>query len=287
MKKLSLISLLAALAGCGNYFSVRVPYRVPDMPGAAAAGPALSALYVTVKTAPAPEENALGALAAALANKSGPDFRPADLASRAARALARPGSRVCAWRVDKSGAADAFIPLIKPSGLLALTAGRPSVSSKKEERTAVYYDKKRQKQTVKSKVRVYSASLYAGIKLYSWPGLELLDSWSDNFSYSEDRQDDSKDAGDWYSGVEGKLFGAVAARLAARYAGRPVDRFRPVFREKGDKDSEEAGRLAQRNSWDKAEEIRLRRDAAAASWRRSSRRSSRLGWARSAWSIAM
>ncbi len=269
MKKLSLISLLAALAGCGNYFSVRVPYQIPDMPGAAAAGPALSALYVTVKTAPAAEENALGALAAALANKSGPDFRPAELARRAARALTRPGSRVCAWRVDKAGAADAFIPLIKPAGLLALTANRPSVSSKKEERASVYYDKKKQKQTVKNKVWVYSASMYAEIKLYSWPGAELLDSWSDNFSYSEDRLDDSRDAGDWYADVEEKLFGAVTARLVARYSGRPVDRFRPVFRKKGDKESEEAGRLAQRNSWGKAEEIWLRRDEAAGGWRDS------------------
>ncbi|MDP2865101.1 MAG: hypothetical protein Q8O90_02545, partial [Elusimicrobiota bacterium] len=84
MKKLLLLIPLAVLAGCGNYFSVRVPYQVPDMPGAAAARPALSALYVTVKAEPAAEETALGSLAAALMKKSGPDFRPAELARRAA-----------------------------------------------------------------------------------------------------------------------------------------------------------------------------------------------------------
>ena len=268
MKKISLFALLPLLAGCGNYFSVRVPYQFPDMPGVAAARPALSALYVSVKTEPAAEESALGSLAAALMKKSGPDFRPAELARRAARALNRPGSKVCAWRVDKSGNEDPFVPLLKPAGLLVLSARRPSASSKKEERSSVYYDKKKQKQTVKSKVWVYSASMYAEVKLYSWPAMELLDSWADTFAHSEDRLDESKEAGDWYADNEGKLFGAVTARLAARYAGRPVERFRPVFRKKGDKESEEAGLLAQRNRWDKAEEIWLRRDAGGG-WRDS------------------
>ncbi|MDO8805773.1 MAG: hypothetical protein Q7R35_15240 [Elusimicrobiota bacterium] len=267
MKKLAALALLAGLAGCGNYFLVRVPYQMPDMPGVAAARPALSGLYLTVKTAPSPEENALGSLAAALMNKSGPDFRPAELARRAARALTRPGSRVCAWRVDKYGAGDAFAPVIKPSGLLAVNTAGPSVSSRKEERTSVYYDKKKQKQTVKSKVWAYSASMYAEFKLYSWPAAELLDSWADTFSHSEDRLDNSKDAGDWYSDNEDRLFIAVTTKLVARYAGRPVDRFRPVFRKKGDKESEEAGQLAQRNSWDKAEAVWLRRASAGGDWR--------------------
>ena len=267
MKKLSALALLAGLAGCGNYFSVRVPYQAPDMPGAAAARSALSGLYLTVKTAPAAEENALGSLAAALTNKSGPDFRPAELARRAARALTRPGSRVCAWRVDKYGAADAFAPLIKPSGLLVVNAAGPSVSSRKEERTSVYYDKKKQKQTVKNKVWAYSASLYAEIRLYSWPANELLDSWADTFSHAEDRQDNSRDAGDWYSDNEERLFSAVTSKLVERYSGRPVDRFRPVFKKKDDKESGEAGQLARSDRWDKAEEIWTRRAGAGGDWR--------------------
>jgi len=267
MKKLCALALLAGLAGCGSYFSVRVPYQLPDMPGASAAGPALSALYVTVRTKPPAEENALGSLAAALLKQSPLDFKPSELARRAARSLARPGAKVCAWRVDKSGAADPFLALIKPAGLLSVTVNQPSVSTRKEDRSSVYYDKKKQKQTVKSKVWVYSASMSAEVKLYAWPSMELLDSWADTFSRTEDRFDASKDAGDWYADNEGNLFGAVAAKLAARYAGRPVDRFRPVFRKKGDKDSEEAGLLARRNSWDKAEEIWLRRAAAGGDWR--------------------
>lgn len=269
IKKLLFLPLLAVLSGCGNYFSVRVPYLLPDMPGVAAAKPALSGLYLTVKTAPSAEENALGALASSLMNKSGAEFRPAELARRAARALTRPGSKVCAWRVDKSGAEDPFVPLIKPSGLLVVEAGRPSVSSKKEERTAVYYDKKKQKQSVKNKVWAYSASMTAEVKLYSWPGLELLDSWADTFSHTEDRLDESKNTSDWYADNEEKLFGSFTARLVARYAGHPVERFRPVFRKKGDKESEEAGQLAQHKRWDKAEEIWLKRAAAEDAWRES------------------
>ena len=267
MKKTAALALLVSLAGCGNYFSVRVPCQMPDMPGAVTASPALSALYLTVKTPPSTEANEPGALAAALMNKSGPDFKPAELARRAARSLTRPGFKVCSWRVEKYAAADPFIPLVKPSGLLLITAARPSVSSRKEERSSVHYDKKKQKQTVKTKVWAYSASMYAEMKLYSWPEQELLDSWAETFTQSEDRPDNSKDAGDWYADNENRLFSVFASKLTARYAGHAVDRFRPVFRKKKDKESGEAAQLAQRNRWDKAQEIWLRRTAAGGGWR--------------------
>jgi len=266
MKKALPLLLLTALAGCGNYFSVRVPYQVPDMPGAAAARPALSSLYVTVKTAPPSEDSALGALAASLASKSAPEFRPAELARRSARALNRNGVRACAWSVDKTGAGDVFIKSLSPSGLLVLNTSGPSLSARKAERETAYHDKNKQKQIVKNKVWAYSASLFAEVKLYSWPDGKQLDSWADTFSYSEDRADDSKDPGEWYADSEDKLFGAATARLAARYAGKTVDRMRPVFRIKKDAGSEEAARLAQRNDWGKAEEL-WRNRAPAGGWR--------------------
>jgi hypothetical protein len=268
MRKATFLPLLALLAGCGNYFSVRVPYRVPDMPNAAAARPALSALYVMVRTDAPAEESALGSLAGALLNKPETDFTPSVLGRRAAAALDRPGARVCAWRVDKTGAAqDEFVKSVNPSGLLVISARPPSVSARKEERSAVYYDKKRQKQTVKNKVWAYSAALSAEVKLYSWPGMELLDSWGDTFARAEDRFDNSKDLGDWYGENEEKLFAELTARLAGRYAGRPVDRLRPVFIVKKDPESEEASRLAQNNNWDKAVGIWLKRAAAAGGWK--------------------
>ncbi|OGR42290.1 MAG: hypothetical protein A2X35_00885 [Elusimicrobia bacterium GWA2_61_42] len=268
MSKLLPIPLLALLCGCGNYFSVRVPYQAPDMPGAAAARPALSALYVVVKTPPEEEAGALGSLAGALLNGTGPDFRPAVLARKAAAALDRPGAKVCAWRVDKTGQAeDGFAPLVKPSGLLVISARRPSVSARKEERSTVYYDKKRQKQTVKNKVWAYSASLSAEIGLYTWPGMELLDSWGDTSAYAEDRFDNAKAPGDWYAENEEKIFSALTPKLVNRYAGRPVLRSRVVFTAKKDPESSEAARLARQNDWDKAAEIWLRRAAASGGWR--------------------
>ncbi|MCM2266143.1 MAG: DUF799 family lipoprotein [Elusimicrobiales bacterium] len=266
MRKAALL-LPLLLSGCGGYYSVRVPYNLPDMPGAASARPALSSLYLKVVTAPPEPDNALGALAGALMNRQGPEFRPSELGRQAAKALNRPGARVCAWRVDKTGGEDPFTAGLKPAGLLKVEALPPSVSSKKEERSTVYYNKKKQAQTVKNKVWAYSASLYAKVALYALPAMEELDSWSDTFSFTEDRLDNSKDAGDWYADNEGKLYSALTARLTGRYAGRPVERVRPLFAVKKDKESEEALKLAQRNSWNQAEEVWARRAKAAGGWR--------------------
>lgn len=264
MKKILL--LLPLLAGCGNYYAVRVPYNLPDMPGAASARPALSALYLRVATPRRPDGAEGSPLAGILGAGSGPELRPSELARGAARALNRPGAKVCAWRVAKGGGEDAFAAALAPAGLLAIEAGAPSMSVRKEERSKVYYDKKKQSQTVKSKVWVYSASLYSGVKLYSWPGREELDSWADTFSYSEERLDGGKEQGEWYAENEAKLYSALAARLTARYAGRPVERVRPLFAVKKDKESEEALKLAGAGKWAAASGIWERR-AAAGGWR--------------------
>ena len=268
MKKLSLFLLSVLLSGCGNYFTAKVPYLLPDSPNAVTARRAMGGLYLVVKTQAPAEESAAGSLLGALLSTAGPEDSPYALAVRSARALTRPGMRVCAWRVDKSGAdAGGFASRLAPSGVIEITASRPSVSSRKEERSVVYYDKKKQRQETKTNVWVYSASMSAGFRLLSWPDSAPLDSWSDTFSYSEDRYDNAKDAGDWYAESEERLYGALTARLVARYAGRPVDRLRPVFRKKGDKQSEDAAALANRNEWRKADEIWLKRAAAEGGWR--------------------
>ena len=266
MRKL-LLPLALLLSGCGNYYSVRVPYNLPDMPGAASARPALSAVYLKVSVPKSGEDTGLGALAGALTNRQGPEFRPSELARRAARALSGPGAKVCAWRVDKAGGDDPFLGRLAPSGLLVIEAAAPSLSSKKEERSKVYYNKKKQSQTVKNKVWAYSASLYAKVSFYSLPEMLELDSWADTFSFAEDRFDNSKDAAEWYAENEEKLYTGLAERLKGRYAGRPVERFRPLFAVKKDKESEEALKLARENKWDGAEEIWGRRAGAAGGWR--------------------
>ena len=159
-----------------------------------------------------------------------------------------------------------FLPEIKPSGLLLISPGRPDITLKNEERSSVYYDKNKQKQTVKSKVWVYSASLGAEVRLLSVPGLAELDSWRDTFTYAEDRADKSKDEEDWYAENEEKIYTALALRLQARYVGRPAVRLRPVFKKAKDKGSEEAEKLARQNRWDGAEDIWKKR-VAAGGWR--------------------
>lgn len=268
MKSIWLFPLAALLSGCGNYFNARVPYVLPDSPNAVASRRAMGGLYLVVKVKAPAEESAAGSLLGSLLNTAGPDDSPSALAALSARVLTRPGMRVCAWRVDKSGAdSDGFARQLAPSGVLEIAASRPSVSSRKEERSAVSYDRKKQRQEIKTTVLVYSAVMSAGFRLLSWPDSVPLDSWSDTFTYSEERYDRSEDLADWYAENEAKLYGALTAKLAARYAGREVVRFRPIFKKKGDKQSEEAAALAGRSEWGGAEGIWLARAAAEGGWR--------------------
>ena len=138
--KLAWLFLLPALAGCGSYYAVRVPYNLPDMPGAAAARQTLSAVYLRVETPRRPEGASESPLAGILGSGAGPELRPSELARGAAKALNRPGARICAWRVDKAGGEDAFAAALAPSGLLAVAPSAPSVSVRKEERSKVYYE---------------------------------------------------------------------------------------------------------------------------------------------------
>lgn len=256
MRKILLLLPLAALAGCGGAVSVRVKHRIPDAPGAAALRPSLGALYLVIKPPARTEQNDLSDLAGALLGHNGPGMNLPSLALRTARILRQPGSRVCAWRVEKNGGKPSdFAERLNPSGLLVVTLGSPAVSSRKEERAAVIYDKKNQKQTVKNKVWVYGVSLPAEVHLLAWPGEAVLDSWAEVVNFSQDRFDKSKDEDDWYAENEEALFSGLSSKIAARYAGRVAERYRPVPAVKKDAQSEKAARLAGSGKWDEASEI--------------------------------
>lgn len=268
MKIRPLLPLLAALAGCGNYYSITVPHNLPDNPNISAARPALGALYLVIKPPAAAPAGQDTNLAASLLGKAGPDMNFQSLARKTSKALKRPGVQVCAWSVDRAGGArERFAGRLSPSGVLVVSLREPAVSVKKEDRAAVQYDKKKQKQTVKSKVWAYAASVAAEFHLLAWPGGEVLDTWAEVFSLGEDRFDSSKSEGDWYSDNEEKLFSEMAARAAVRYAGRSVDRFRPVFSLKDDRESEKAAGLAWKGRWAEAAAIWRARLAAGGGWR--------------------
>jgi hypothetical protein len=268
MRKSALLPLLAVLAGCGGYYSVRVPHRLPGAPGVAALRPHLGALYVVVRPPAGGEAAPAEGLAAALLGRAGPDMNFQSLARRASKALKGPDGRVCAWRVDKTGVPpDRFAGRLNPSGLLVISLKRPALSSNKEERTAVQYDKKKQKQNVKSRVWVYSASLAAEFHLLAWPGGEVLDTWAEVVSAGEDRFDKSRDLEDWYAANEENLFAQLTAKISDRYAGRAVDRFRPVFKADKDAASEQAVAHARAGRWREAAAIWRGRAEAGGGWR--------------------
>lgn len=263
MKKALLIPLLF-LTACGGYRTVRVSHRSP---GLASARPAIEAVYLALKRPePLLKEKTDGL--AALAGELRPDMDLQDLGRQVAGILRIPGSRVCAFAVEKGDVLPgAFAPRFAPTGVLELSLTDPALSSVREERTVVRNDKKKGRRKVKTQVWVYSASISARIRLLAWPGREEVDSWSARVSVSEDRFDESRAPASWYVSKEEKLFKELAARIGTRYAGRRADRRRPLFSVEDDKDSEKAVSLACKGKWEKAAAIWRGRASSGGGWR--------------------
>lgn len=256
MKKILILPMFCLLAGCGNFYSVRIPYYLPENNNAIETRKALASLYIAVKASPAPEESALGNIVGGLLNGRGAELDAYEFAKRTALAFSGPGVKVLAYRVFRTKEeSDPYIRYFAPSGVLELKISDPAVSARKENRSSVYYDRNKQRQTVKSVVWVYSASISANIRLVSGADGKVLDKMSDTFAITEERPDNGKSSADWYAENETKLFGAVTARLSGRYIGRQVLRARPLFRKKDDPGSAKAADLARRGKWSEAENI--------------------------------
>lgn len=255
--------LLFSLCGCGNYYAVGIPYRLPDKSSAGVKS-ALSALYVTVKAQPEPEENIVGSLL----KQQNTALNAYALGGKIAKALSAPGAGVRAYRVSRvKESADPYARYFAPSGLLEIKVSDPQVSLGKEERTSSYTDKDKQQQTVKTTVWKYSASIKTDIKLVSFPDGGTLDKADRTFVIVEERRDDSTGAPDWYREHEEVLFDDAASWLAGRYVGRPVQRSRPMFTVKDDKGSSRAVDLALREKWPQAEALWSERLKAGGGWR--------------------
>ena len=254
--------------GCGNYYSVRVPYDLPENNNIIETEKALASLYIAVKAPPQPEESAPGGLADGMMDGRRVEPDTYEFARKAALVFSRPGQKVLAYRVFRTqDESDPYIRYFHPSGVLELKISAPAVSVRRENRSSAYYDKDKRKQTVKSVVWVYSASIRVDTKLLSGAGGKVLDKMSDTFACSGERFDNSRSAADWYAENEEKLFGAVTARISARYVGRPVLRERPLFREKNDPGSAKAADLARNGRWLEAENIWAGRLRARKNWR--------------------
>ena len=259
---------LLFFCGCGNYYSVRIPYFLPENSNTIEATKALSSLYIAVKAPPEPEESAMGDIIGGLMNSRRVELDTYEFVRRTALAFSRPGVKVLAHRVFRTQEeSDPYIRYFNPSGILELDISEPEVSARKESRSSVYYDKDKARQTVKSVVWVYSASISADIRLRAGADWKVLDKMSDTFVYTEERPDNGKGAADWYAENEAKLFGAVTARLSDRYIGRSVLRARPLFSKKDDSESARAADLARRGKWPEAENIWSSRVREKGDWR--------------------
>ena len=268
MRKTLALAVPLLLSGCGNYSSVKIPYILPGGGDLIETRRALSSLYISLKYPLPPEESPLGNILGTLLNGPAAEFNNHALARKTAAAFSRPGARVSAYRVSRSaGDGDPYAQYFSPSGVLELKLSALQFSAKKETRSSVYYDKNKQRQTVKNAVWAYQASVSAGITLYSGRYFKALDTAYETFGWTEDRPDNKKDPADWYAENENKILNAAAARLSARYDGREVLRSRPLFRKKDDKGSAQAADLARREKWDEAVEIWTRRLAGGGDWR--------------------
>ncbi|HBB66205.1 MAG TPA: hypothetical protein DEF68_03770 [Elusimicrobia bacterium] len=259
---------LLLLAGCGNYYSVKIPYYLPENRNIIETRKALSALYIAVKAPPLPEESALGGVLGNPGSARRPELDTYNFARKVAQVFSRPGISVKACRVFRTEEdTDPYMRYFSPSGLLALEISDLSVSAKKEVRSSVYYDKNKQKQTIKTAVWVYSASIRADVRLLLAADMRTLDKISETFSYVEDRSDGNKNAAEWYEENEARLVGAATARLSDRYIGKQTLRMRPLFRKKDDPESSRAADLARRGGWGEAEVVWTRRLKNKEDWR--------------------
>ena len=107
------VLMLAVLSGCGNYLSVKIPYVIPDGPGAASNRPLLNPVYILARVSAPREESALAGLASALMKSSAPDPDWGAFARKLASSFRRPGSSVAAYRVLRGEMADSFVERVK------------------------------------------------------------------------------------------------------------------------------------------------------------------------------
>jgi hypothetical protein len=256
------------LCGCGNYYSVGIPYFLPGANDIIGTKRAVSSLYIVVKPPPPPKESALGNLIGGLLGGPGIEFNNYALAGEIAVAFSRSGSRVPAYRVFRSDEkGDPYAKYFNPTGILELRLSDLRLSSDREDRSSVYYDRNGQKQTVTNPVRVYKALVEAEVTLYSGSGTDIVDKTREVFGFAEERSDNELDPAEWYEENEGRMIDDAVRRLSARYLGREVRRFRPVFRKKDDKEAASAVKLARDGKWGEAEAIWTRRLSERNDWR--------------------
>ncbi|MBI4656854.1 MAG: hypothetical protein HY746_08945 [Elusimicrobia bacterium] len=286
-----IISICCAifLAGCGNYYSVKMRYFLTQSPLVVEKPEVFSGLYLILVSPEHEDENIIGNILSSALKQKHIRLRRMELdslafAKRAGQALSRGKIIVKAYRVSNDAAYDPYLSGINPGGVLKIAVEPPEVSISKEERQVTYKDKSGrnneppahqvsgamppdQKQTRTAVVWIYKASININGSLSSYPGGMLLDSWDETAEISADKHDDAEPAEKWYDAHEEDLLSAVVSKLVARYLGRPVERNRPVFFKKEDKQSIEAKDLSRHGRWNESSAIWEQRFRTSGDWR--------------------
>lgn len=265
----ALLTVLAAaaltLSGCASYYSVRMSHRIPERAAPSAAGDALSPVYVSVAGTPSDKKSDL---AEALEKAAGAAYEP-DLpafAGYAAKSLADGGLTVAAYRVSYEKP-DPMAGAFSPAGVLSLSCGPVSVGVTESRRTVTYRDKDKKTRTQEVSVWTYRAAASVSGTLTEWPSGKVIDSWTEEAEYSEEKLDDKYAPADWYEYSADKAAAAMASKAVARYAGRVTPRYRPVYFVKKDEESKKAARAAARGGCSSSSGFWKGKLASGESWR--------------------
>lgn len=265
MKRAAVLPFLL-LSGCASYYSVGMKHRIPEYRAPSAAVEALSSVYITVEGAPSGKK---GALAAVLEKVSGAAAYEPDLplfAGHVAEYLSAAGFPVAAYRVSYE-TPDPMAGLFSPTGVLSLSCGPVSAGVTESKRTVTYKGKDGKATTRETAFWTYKAAASVSGTLSEWPSGKVLDSWTEEAEYSEERQDGALAAGDWYDHSADKAAEALASKAAARYSGRAARRYRPVYFVKKDAESKAAARAVSRGGCGASSGVWKGRLAAGGGWR--------------------
>lgn len=266
VKRAAAAAAALMLSGCASYYSVAMKHTIPEYRAPSAAVDALSSLYITVAGAPSGKK---GALAAVLEEAAGAAAYEPDLplfAGYAARSLSAGGLQVAAYRVSYE-TPDPMAGLFSPTGVLALSCGPVSAGVTESKRTVTYRDKDKKTRTQEVSVWTYRAAASVSGTMTEWPSGKVIDSWTEEAVFSEEKPDDKYAVADWYEYSADKAAEAMASKAVSRYAGRAARRYRPVYFVKKDEASKAAARAVSRGGCGHSSGFWKGRLAAGGDWR--------------------
>ncbi|MBI4422895.1 MAG: DUF799 family lipoprotein [Elusimicrobia bacterium] len=264
-----LASTLALLlcSGCGGPYIARFDRPLPSTPEQARRVEALSSVYVLVEPGEGASlkgpDGVLTSLGLSLQENASRRPEAAELGRALARALAGQGVGVTAWRVD-GGGPDPFASALKPASVLRVSPERLGIGKTKTTVKRQRTDASGNTVEEESPTWHLTARFTVQARLVLAAGELEVDAFSESASAAKDSATDP-DLSSWYREQRVLLAAAAARKIAARLARKTLRRKRPLFEKPGDRESQQATRLARQGRWGQAEKLwraRAARDGA-------------------------